>query len=95
MKKPPMRDQTSLRNFMENRPCLVEGEKAFAYEKEDLVTLRPGRDHSFVDAFVESMLKISHCRLLQVGNPNALGFFLDITDVVQFIFCSEVSVLSQ
>ena len=74
MKRPPMRDQTSLRNFMENRPCLVEGEKAFAYEKEDLVTLRPGRDHSFVDAFVERMLKVNPCGLWQVGNPNALVF---------------------
>lgn len=63
--RPPMRDQTSLRNFMENRPCLVEDEKAFAYEKEDLITLRPGRDHSFVDGFVERMLKIFHCRLLR------------------------------
>lgn len=67
-----MRDQTSLRNFMENRPCLVEDEKAFAYEKEDLITLRPGRDHSFVDGFVERMLKIFHCRLLRVGGLNVV-----------------------
>ena len=68
-----MRDQTSLRNFMENRPCLVEDEKAFAYDKEDLITLRPGRDHSFVDGFVERMLKIFHCRLLRVGGLNVVG----------------------
>jgi len=64
--KPPMRDQLSLRNYIENRRCLVEGESAFAYHKEDLVTLRPGRDHSFVDAFVERMLRTFHCRPLQV-----------------------------
>lgn len=57
---------------MENRPCLVEDEKAFAYEKEDLITLRPGRDHSFVDGFVERMLKIFHCRLLRVGGLNVV-----------------------
>lgn len=73
MNRPPMRDQTSLRNFMENRPCLVEEEKSFAYEKEDLITLRPGRDRSFVDAFVERMLKVWHCRLLQVGGPDVDG----------------------
>lgn len=66
MNKPPMRDQFSLRNYIENRRCLVESESAFAYHKEDLVTLRPGRDHSFVDALVERMLRSFHCRPLQV-----------------------------
>ena len=66
MNKPPQRDQLSLRNYIENRNCIVEEESAFAYHKEDLVTLRPGRDHSFVDAFVERMLRSFHCRPLQV-----------------------------
>lgn len=93
MNRPPVRDQTSLRNFMENRPCLVESERAFAYEKEDLVTLRPGRDHSFVDAFVERMLKVCHCRLLQVGGPDPFRILVGRADGEQFIFCSEVSIL--
>ena len=54
---------------MENRPCLVEAERAFAYEEEDLVTLRPGRDHSSVDIFVERMLQTYQCRLLKVCPP--------------------------
>lgn len=66
MNKPPMRDQLSLRNYIEGRQCLVESEAAFAYHKEDLVSLRPGRDHSFVDAFVERMLRTFHCRLFQM-----------------------------
>ncbi|KAL8821018.1 MAG: hypothetical protein Q9191_007397 [Dirinaria sp. TL-2023a] len=65
MNKPPVRDQLSLRNYIEGRQCLVESEAAFAYHKEDLVSLRPGRDHSFVDAFVERMLRTFHCRLFQ------------------------------
>lgn len=65
MNKPPVRDQLSLRNYVEGRQCLVESESAFAYHKEDLVTLRPGRDHSFVDAFVERMLRTFHCHLFQ------------------------------
>ena len=67
-----MRDQTSLRNFIENRQCLMEAESSFAYEKEDLVTLRPGRDRSFVDEFVERMLKVWHCRLIKVGGLNVI-----------------------
>lgn len=67
MNKPPMRDQMSLRNYMQNRPCLVEDEASFVYEKADLITLRPGRDHSIVDAFVERMLGMFHCKPLQVS----------------------------
>lgn len=66
MNRPPMREQTSLRNYIENRQCLVETESTFAYHKEDLVTLRPGRDHSFVDASVEQFLMTFPCKLLKV-----------------------------
>ena len=66
MNKPPMRDQISVRNYMENRAPLVEAEAAFVYDKEDLITLRPGRDRSFVDAFVESMLRVFNCKPLNV-----------------------------
>ncbi|KAL8784340.1 MAG: hypothetical protein Q9195_009085 [Heterodermia aff. obscurata] len=65
MNKPPVREQKSLQNYLENRQCLCEAEAAFAYHKEDLVTLRPGRDHSFVDAFVEDLLKRFPCRPLK------------------------------
>ncbi|KAL8710278.1 MAG: hypothetical protein Q9220_005048 [cf. Caloplaca sp. 1 TL-2023] len=65
MNKPPTRDQTSLRNFLQNHPGLVEAESKFAYHKEDLITLRPGRDHSMIDAAVENMLKTLNCKALQ------------------------------
>lgn len=67
MNKPPMRDQISVRNYIENRGCLVEAEASFVYDKEDLITLRPGRDRSFVDAFVERMLQVFNCKPLKVG----------------------------
>jgi hypothetical protein len=73
MNKPPTRDQISVRNYMENRPCLVEDEASFVYDQDDLITLRPGRDHSFVDGFVERLLKRFHCNVLQV-NPSNLPF---------------------
>lgn len=57
---------------MENHTKIVEGERSFAYQKEDLVTLRPGRDYSYVDAFVEETLKALHCRPLQVYTPDEI-----------------------
>lgn len=67
MNKPPMRDQISVRNHLENRAYLVEAEASFVYDKEDLITLRPGRDCSFVDAFVERMLQVFSCKPLKVS----------------------------
>lgn len=64
-----MREQLSLRNYIANRQCLVETESAFAYHKDDLVTLAPGREHSVVGALVEYLLKEYPCRPLQVLSP--------------------------
>ena len=55
-------------NFLENDCPLFETETAFIYEKEDLVTLRPGRETAFLDAFVERMLQICRCKPIQVDS---------------------------
>lgn len=39
---------------------LFEGEMSWIYDKEDLVTLRPGREHAWLDGILERML--SFCR---------------------------------
>jgi hypothetical protein len=101
MNRPSMRDQISVRNYMENRACLVEDEASYVYEKADLITLRPGRDHSVVDALVERMLRVFHCKPLQVGffrhpfPPRSLGSTFStvsqtLMDSPQYIFCSHV-----
>ena len=82
MNKPAMRDQLVLRHYIEARKPLVESEAAFAYYKEDLVTLRPGRDHSFVDAFVERMLRTFYCRALKVTSRSVqlvCSLYIDAT----------------
>ncbi|KAL9120681.1 MAG: hypothetical protein Q9187_002766 [Circinaria calcarea] len=57
MNKPPNRDYNSVCNFMTAKRPLLAKDAAFIKEKEDLITLRPGRETSFVDAFVERMLQ--------------------------------------
>lgn len=44
----------------------MEGDNEFIYRKEDLVTLRPGRESAWLDAFVERLLKLIHCKPVQV-----------------------------
>ena len=68
LNRPPERDQYSVRYYIEKNGCFIQPENRFVYEKEDLVTLRPGRDHSFVDAFVERMLRYFDCRPLKASN---------------------------
>ncbi|KAL8952486.1 MAG: hypothetical protein Q9222_001589 [Ikaeria aurantiellina] len=70
MNKPAGRDHLSLQNFLENgyedrmRP-LMEADSQFVYCKEDLVTLRPGREVAWLDAAVERFLKLIHCKPVQ------------------------------
>lgn len=67
LNRPADRDHTSVINFLQNRNPLFESEQSFIYEKEDLITLRPGRETAFLDAFVERMLKWSNCKPIQVS----------------------------
>lgn len=46
---------------------LPEEESGFIYEKEDLVTLRPGREHAWLDGIIERTLHTFRCRLLKVS----------------------------
>lgn len=46
---------------------LFEEESGFIYEKEDLITIRPGREHAWLDSIVERMLRVFRCRLTTVS----------------------------
>ncbi|KAL8724917.1 MAG: hypothetical protein Q9181_006617, partial [Wetmoreana brouardii] len=62
--KPSRRDYRSVLHFMEmDGGQLCEEEMDVIYEKEDLVTLRPGRDHGWLDVLVERFLLYFRCRL--------------------------------
>lgn len=67
LEKPSARDYRSVLHFMENDGGQVfEEESGWVYDKEDLITLRPGREHAWLDGFLERMLKVCRCRLLRV-----------------------------
>ena len=91
LNRPQERDQCSVRSYIEKHGHLMRADSRFAYEKEDLVTLRPGRDHSFVDGFVEQMLKNFYCRPLKARDSNIFMPLGRETDVLaaHFLFRSE------
>lgn len=43
---------------MRNKSPLVEGDAQFVYNKDDLVTLRPGRETAWLDNVVERILQL-------------------------------------
>ncbi|KAI4270248.1 MAG: hypothetical protein L6R38_007191 [Xanthoria sp. 2 TBL-2021] len=73
LNKPADRDHLSVQHFLESGyedngqklMPLMEGDNEFIYRKEDLVTLRPGRESAWLDAFVERLLKMIHCKPVQ------------------------------
>ena len=68
LERPSNRDYRSVLHFMENDGGqLYKKDMEFVYEKEDLVTLRPGREHAWLDGLLERTLKVLRCRLIRVG----------------------------
>jgi hypothetical protein len=56
--RPPERDYNSVANFVRHKKPLLQGDDDFIYNKEDLITLRPGRESAWLDAMVEKVLKL-------------------------------------
>jgi hypothetical protein len=56
--RPPERDYNSVANFVRHKKPLMQGDDDFIYNKEDLITLRPGRESAWLDATVEKILKL-------------------------------------
>lgn len=69
LNRPAERDYRSVEAHFNNRKPLVDEEYGFIYQKEDLITLRDGREMAFLDSFTERMLRTFRCSLLQVSSP--------------------------
>jgi len=67
LNKPAARDYRSVEAYIFDKKPLVDEESGFIYWKEDLITLRDGREMAFLDSFIEKVLKIFHCPLLKVS----------------------------
>lgn len=66
--QPSNRDYRSVLHFMENDGGpLFKKEQSFIYEKEDLVTLRPGRENAWLDGVFERILQIFRCKIIIVS----------------------------
>ncbi|KAL8717668.1 MAG: hypothetical protein Q9225_005105 [Loekoesia sp. 1 TL-2023] len=76
LEKPSSRDYRSVLRYMEKKDDqLCQGEMSWIYEKEDLVTLRPDREHAWLDGILERILKLCRGRIVKetrarTGDPS-------------------------
>jgi hypothetical protein len=75
LNRPTSAEYTSVENFMNNEKPVPRPQFSFIYRKEDLITLRLGREHAWLDSQVEKLLKACDGRFVQVRFfSHLLGF---------------------
>jgi hypothetical protein len=67
LSKPSSSEWESVATFMNNEKPLVKDQRNFILRKEDLITLRPGREYAWLDSFIERLLRWCNCRLLDAS----------------------------
>lgn len=63
---PPKLDYLSLKNYLNHNRQIVDVEE-YAEYKDDLVSLKPGREHSWLDVFIERVLNKIFCSAVHVS----------------------------
>lgn len=64
--RPSNRDYRSVRHWIANENPLVPREQEFVQWREDIVTLRHGRECTGFDSLVEAVLQKMNCKLIRV-----------------------------
>lgn len=94
--KPSSTEQRSVARYLENHKPVKEDERAYVEFKEDLVTLRPGREHAWLDRMIEASLRGAQkpFPFIHVRSPERSRFTLFLSDqnIAQGLFCSKVSI---
>jgi hypothetical protein len=66
LNRPSQSEYNSVDNYIHNTQPLRKEEQAWIQCKEDLITLRPGREHAWLDTIIEHLLRWMHCGLIEV-----------------------------
>jgi len=69
LQRPSTKDYRSVRSWFANHAPLVHGEVQYLKHREDIITLRPGRECAGFDGFVERMLHVLDAGLCRLGCP--------------------------
>lgn len=66
MRHPTASEYRSLRNYCDWERQISERDEEWVYCREDMVTLRPGRDHAWLDRAIETVLRLFNWKLMKV-----------------------------
>lgn len=64
--QPTTADHQSLVNFMRGQAPVCEQDAQWIYAKEDLIAMRAGREHAWLDDGIEKLLRWFHCNWIEV-----------------------------
>ena len=67
LNRPSNAEYSTLRRYICTKKPLVPREASWFRHKLDLITLRPGRERAWLDATIEKVLRMLHCRLIEVS----------------------------
>jgi hypothetical protein len=93
--RPASKDYKSVFNYIWGANPLIEEERAWIDCREDLITLRPGREHAWIDWLVEYLLiRINYkpIQVRQAPTPKLYSLMEDLRLILCFkqrFFCSE------
>jgi hypothetical protein len=68
LNRPASRDYQSVKNFFDNEAPFCADE-VYIYHKEDIITLKPGRENAWLDGLVERILQKFTCAPVKVSSP--------------------------
>jgi hypothetical protein len=69
LNRPPARDYLSVKSYFDEEAPLCNVE-SYIYCKEDIITLKPGRETAWLDAFIEKGLQKLSSRFIRVRIAN-------------------------
>src|SRR6266480_2019633 len=70
--RPTDRDYHSVQTWFRNVRPIVEGDESYIHCREDIVSLRHGREWAGFDGIIEKLLHRLNCPLIRVGIPKQL-----------------------
>lgn len=87
--RPSNRDYRSVKSYFDEEAPLCSVE-SYIYRKEDIISLKPGRETAWLDTVIENILQKCGCGIIRVSYSAPL-LMLANTNNTQYMFCSPVS----
>lgn len=73
LNRPSARDYNSVLNHFENNSPLHSEDELYIYRKEDMITLKPGRENAWLDGIVEKGLQKFSCQPIRVSRSRIIS----------------------